>query len=148
MFDYCTEHYGPLSFYGDGTMKLIEICNVGGGYAAAGASVMGEESFNEQGLKDPLKGAGGSEVLAHEIVHQWWGLGNMFAPESYTDVWSAEGLTVYTTYRMMKEQYGEAYAKQTMWMFGKNRWTIIIKIFMSAIQSIWSGCRNSTVQIL
>ena len=36
----------------------------------------------------------------------------MFAPESYTDVWSAEGLTVYTTYRMMKEQYGEAYAKQ------------------------------------
>ncbi len=30
-------------------------------------------------------------------------------------------------------------------MFGKNRWTIIIKIFMSAIQSIWSGCRNSTV---
>lgn len=112
VFDYCTEHYGPLSFYGDSTMKLIEICNVGGGYAAAGASVMGEESFNEQGLKDPLKGAGGSEVLAHEIVHQWWGLGNMFAPESYTDVWSAEGLTVYTTYRMMKEQYGEAYAKQ------------------------------------
>ena len=25
LFDYCTEHYGPLSFYGDSSMKLIEI---------------------------------------------------------------------------------------------------------------------------
>lgn len=112
VFTYCTEHYGPLSFYGDGTMKLIEIGSAGGGYAANGTSVMSEDSFNERGLKDPLKGAGGSEVLTHEIVHQWWGLGNMFDSEGYTDTWSVEGLTVYTTYRMMKEQYGEEYAKQ------------------------------------
>ncbi|MFR8230256.1 MAG: hypothetical protein ACLVAH_09975 [Anaeromassilibacillus sp.] len=112
VFDYCTEHYGPLSFYGDSSMKLIEIGMVGGGYAANGASAMGEDSFNEQGLKDPLKGAGGSEVLAHEIVHQWWGLGNMFDSQDASDPWSAEGLTVYTTYRMMKEQYGDAYAKK------------------------------------
>lgn len=112
VFAYCTAHYGPLSFYEDGTMKLIENAAVGGGFAGGGASVMGEDSFNEQGLKDPLKGAGGSETLAHEIVHQWWGLGNMFDSMSSTDPWSAEGLTVYTTYRMMKEQHGAEYAKK------------------------------------
>ena len=113
VFEYCTEHYGPLDFYADGKMKLIEYGSAGGGYAGDGASVMAEDSFNEEGLKDPLKGAGGSDVLAHEITHQWWGLGNMFDSTSSTDLWSAEGLTVYTTYRMMKEQYGDAYAKQT-----------------------------------
>lgn len=71
VFEYCTDHYGPLSFYGDEGMRLIEIGAVGGGYVAGGASVMGEDSFSEAGLKDPLKGAGGSEVMAHEIIHQW-----------------------------------------------------------------------------
>ena len=53
VFDYCTEHYGPLSFYGDGTMKLIEICNVGGGYAAAGASVM-EMCIRDRSRKEQI----------------------------------------------------------------------------------------------
>lgn len=73
VFEYCTDHYGPLFFYGEEGMRLIEIGATGGGYAAGGASVMGEDSFSEAGLKDPLKGAGGSEVMAHEIIHQWWG---------------------------------------------------------------------------
>ncbi len=112
VFDYCTSHYGPLQFYKNDTMRLIEIGAAGGGYAGNGASVMGEDSFNEQGLNDPDKGAGGSEVLAHEIVHQWWGLGNMFDSEVSGGLWSSEGLTVYTTYRMMKELYGDAYAQK------------------------------------
>lgn len=111
VFEYCTANYGPLKFYGDKTMRLIEIGSAGGGYAGRGASVMGEDSFNEQGLKDPSKGASGSEVLAHEIIHQWWGLGNMFEP-IYDELWSSEGLTVYTTYRLMKELHGDAYAKE------------------------------------
>ena len=112
VFEYCTDHYGPLSFYGKDSMRLIEIGSVGGGYASRGASVMGEDSFSEAGLKDPLKGAGGSEVMAHEIIHQWWGLGNMIEPVSEADPWSSEGLTVYTTYRMMKELHGEDYAQK------------------------------------
>jgi aminopeptidase N len=92
-------------------MRLLEIGIAGGGYAGKGASVMSEDSFNEQGLKDSKKGASGSEVLAHEIVHQWWGLGNMF-DNGGSNLWSSEGLTVYTTYRMVKEQYGEAYAME------------------------------------
>ena len=111
VFEYCTSHYGPLSFYGEEGMRLIEIGTVGGGYAGRGASVMGEDSFSEEGLKDPLKGAGGSEVMAHEIIHQWWGLGNMIESSSASDPWSSEGLTVYTTYRLMKELHGADYAR-------------------------------------
>ena len=36
----------------------------------------------------------------------------MFDSSNETDPWSAEGLTVYTTYRIVKELYGEDYAKQ------------------------------------
>ncbi|MHA6530797.1 M1 aminopeptidase family protein [Paenibacillus sp. BAC0078] len=112
VFEYCTTHYGPLQFYKDNKMRIVEIGSSGGGYAGNGASVMGEDSFSERGLKDSRKGAGGNEVLAHEIIHQWWGLGNMFSQEDPEATWSSEGLTVYTTYRLMKEIYGEAYAKQ------------------------------------
>lgn len=112
VFQYNTANYGPLQFYSDNKMKIIEIGSSGGGYAGNGASVMGEDSFSERGFQDARKGAGGNEVLAHEIIHQWWGLGNMFNSEDLNDGWSSEGLTVYTTYRMMKELYGENYAKK------------------------------------
>ena len=49
--------------------------------------------------------------MIHELVHQWWGLGNMFDPAG-DDAWSAEGLTVYTTYRIAKALYGEEYARE------------------------------------
>ena len=50
--------------------------------------------------------------MIHELVHQWWGLGNMFDTAGEDSPWSAEGLTVYTTYRIVKELYGEAYARE------------------------------------
>ena len=36
----------------------------------------------------------------------------MFDVTDSASPWSAEGLTVYTTYRIVKELYGEAYAKE------------------------------------
>lgn len=112
VFEYCNEHIGSLSFYGEKGMKLIELsAYMGGGYALNGASAMDENCFSEEGLKDNSKGASGSEVMAHEIIHQWWGLGNMIQ-EGEDLEWSSEGLTVYTTYRMMKEMFGEEYAKE------------------------------------
>ena len=58
------------------------------------------------------KGSGAGEVMIHELVHQWWGLGNMFDTSEPASPWSAEGLTVYTTYRIVKELYGEDYAQE------------------------------------
>lgn len=112
VFEYCTKHYGAFPYISTNEpFRIVELsAQTGGGFALNGMSVMDETSFSEVGLKDPLRGADGNEVMAHEIIHQWWGLGRMF-PEN-DEGWSSEGLTVYTTYRMMKEKYGEKYAQE------------------------------------
>ena len=109
--DYCTEHYGPLSFGAGKTLKLVQSRVSGGGYAADGASLLDEADFTAANLSDGGKGAAPGEVMIHELVHQWWGLGNMFDLAAPASPWSAEGLTVYTTYRIVKELYGEDYAQ-------------------------------------
>ena len=110
--DYCTEHYGKLSFGSGETLKLIQSRVAGGGYATAGASRRDEAAFTAHHLGAAAQGGGAREVMIHELVHQWWGLGNMFDTSDSTSPWSAEGLTVYTTYRIVKELYGEAYAQE------------------------------------
>lgn len=109
---YCTEHYGPLSFGSADKLKLIQSRVSGGGYAADGASLLDEADFTAENLSNTDKGAGSGEVMIHELVHQWWGLGNMFDVSDPSSPWSAEGLTVYTTYRIVKELYGEDYAQK------------------------------------
>ena len=109
VMDYCAGHYGSLAF-GDGErLKLIQSRVAGGGYAGDGASLLDEADFTAHNLGDADKGGGAAEVMIHERVHQWWGLGNMF---DTADPWSAEGLTCYTTYRIAKELYGEDYARE------------------------------------
>lgn len=110
--DYCTEHYGKLSYGTGDTLKLIQSRVAGGGYAVGGASLLDEADFTAANLGDVQKGGGAGEVMIHELVHQWWGLGNMFDTVDSTSPWSAEGLTVYTTYRIVKELYGEDYARE------------------------------------
>ena len=110
--EYCTEHYGPLSFYSGGRLKLIQSRVAGGGYAGSGASLLDEIDFTAQNLGNADKGSAAGEVVIHELVHQWWGLGNMFDQMDETSAWSSEGLTVYTTYRIVKALYGEQYAQE------------------------------------
>ncbi len=110
--DYCTEHYGKLSYGTGDTLKLIQSRVAGGGYAVDGASLLDDADFTAANLGDVQKGGGAGEVMIHELVHQWWGLGNMFDTVDSTSPWSAEGLTVYTTYRIVKELYGEDYARE------------------------------------
>lgn len=110
--EYCTEHYGSLSFTNGGTLKLVQSRVSGGGYATDGASLLDEADFTASNLGNGSKGAAAGEVMIHELAHQWWGLGNMFDTSDSTSAWSAEGLTVYTTYRIVKELYGESYAQE------------------------------------
>ena len=109
--EYCAAHYGTLSFGSGETLKLIQSRIAGGGYAAGGASLLDESDFTAANLNRAEKGSGDREVMIHELVHQWWGLGNMFDIPEPDSPWSAEGLTVYTTYRIVKELYGEEYAR-------------------------------------
>ena len=105
---YCTATYGPRS--GDDGFQIIQTTAFNfGGFAVSGISGMGESYFSDENLADPDKGPGSAEILAHEIIHQWWGLG-----ATLTDLedpyWSDEGITVYTTYRLMCQVMGREYA--------------------------------------
>ncbi|ASA25689.1 hypothetical protein [Paenibacillus donghaensis] len=112
VIDYCTHKFGPHAAAGSGTLKLVQTTAFKlGGIAAGDMSSMDETAFSEEGMNDPWKGAKGNEVLAHEIIHQWWGLSTMFQPD-LENHWTQEGLTVYVTYRFAKEKYGEEYARK------------------------------------
>ena len=110
--EYCAAHYGSLSFGTGEVLKLIQSRVTGGGYAVDGASLLDEADFTTANLSDADKGGGAAEVMIHELVHQWWGLGNMFDAAGPDSPWSAEGLTCYTTYRIAKQLYGEDYAQE------------------------------------
>ena len=117
VLDFCTEKYGPIRMSVDQKLTLLQLsATMFGGYASDGMSVFGETTFAEDTLNDPLRGASGQEVMAHEIVHQWWGgLGVGFEGEydlAGDPEWTSEGFTVYTTYRIMKEKFGEQYARE------------------------------------
>lgn len=113
VFDYCTKHFGPLHFLNNNKLILVQTAAVNsGGGADTGLSYMSETTFSIHSLTDPNKGASGKEILAHEIIHQWWGLNRMIMPSEDHPEWSPEGLTVYTTYRLYKEKYGDEYGQK------------------------------------
>ena len=78
--------------------------------------------------------------MIHELVHQWWGLGNMFDSEDPADPWSAEGLTVYTTYRIVKELYGADHAQEYYVDQWKREVEDYYLISTSETQSTWPCC--------
>ncbi|MGN0395218.1 MAG: M1 family aminopeptidase [Coprococcus sp.] len=111
VFEYCTKQYGELGFVDDNSLLLIQKSSMFmGGYALPGMVQWFENTLSPDTLSDPAKGADATEVFIHEMIHQWWGSYGLICSED--DLWSSEGLTVYSTYRLVKEKYGEAYAKQ------------------------------------
>ncbi len=110
VFSYCTEHYGPLRYLENGNLRLIQTSVfLFGGTASNGSSKMSETTFSPDSLSESWKGASDKEILAHEIIHQWWGLNTSCEESEAYPEWSSEGLTVYATYRLYKEKYGEEY---------------------------------------
>ena len=109
--DYFTETIGPLD-YVDVPLKIVEnIISMQGGNAIGNISNVGESIFNENLFRiDNSEGANNIEVLVHEIAHQWWGISTYFKLEP---PWSAEGLTVYSTYKFLQHEFGTVYADKT-----------------------------------
>ena len=113
VIDYCTEHYGPLSFAGNGLSQADSEPRNGRRATPQTAPafwmkpILPPQAW-ETTARAPIPG----EVMIHELVHQWWGLANMFDPAEENGLWSAEGLTVYTTYRIVKDLYGKDYAEK------------------------------------
>ncbi|AUN03652.1 hypothetical protein CF074_07900 [Clostridium botulinum] len=111
--DYCINHYGKLNNVSKNSpLKIVEKTALfQGGLALPNYSTMGEFCFNDENLSDKSKGASSAEILAHELAHQWWGVHTVGSGGNNRN-WSAEGLAVYTTYRVAKKTYGEEYAKK------------------------------------
>lgn len=112
VIEYCTNHYGSTAANHSGKIKLIQTRASGGGYATTGACTMNELDFTMLSLSDEKKGCNIGEILIHELVHQWWGDGCLFDDPHKENSWSPEGLTVYTSYRIIKDLYGAEYAKK------------------------------------
>ena len=109
--DYFSETIGPLD-YADVPLKIVEnIISMQGGNAVGNISNIGESIFNKDLFQiRNSEGANNIEVLVHEIAHQWWGISTYFKLEP---PWSAEGLTVYSTYKFLKHEFGNVYADKT-----------------------------------
>lgn len=109
---YCAAHYDPRSFSLDKPFKIVQLTAFGfGGFASRNIRGMGESYFSDENLSNPDKGAGSAGLMAHEIIHQWWGLGAALY-DSEDEDWNDEGITVYTTYRLWSEIMGEDYVDQ------------------------------------
>lgn len=109
---YCVENYGPLPYSEEYPLNIVmSSAHMMGGGASDNLSFMGESFFSAANLADPSKGASAAEVIAHEIIHQWWGIQRYLMDEENPD-WSSEALTCYTTYRMMKAEKGADYGKE------------------------------------
>ena len=104
--EFCAQHIGPLTYYDSGTFSLIEQRCSGGGAAGDGASLANELDYTIENLSNGSKGGSAAQVTIHELVHQWWGLEKAFDQMDANSIWSSEGLTCYTTYRIVKELYG------------------------------------------
>ncbi|WP_049041426.1 M1 family aminopeptidase [Clostridium sporogenes] len=111
--DYCISHYGKLNNVDKNSLlKIVEKTALfPGGLALPNYSTIGEFCFNDENLSDKSKGASAAETLAHELAHQWWGVHTVGSGGNNRN-WSAEGLAVYTTYRVVKKTHGEEYAKK------------------------------------
>lgn len=110
---YCTAHYGKLYNVSENCpLKILQgTVFYLGGRAYTNLSIMEETCFSDRNLNNELNGASKAEVIAHEIAHQWWNNETVKEDPNH-NAWTAEGLTVYTTYRVAKQIYGKEYAEK------------------------------------
>lgn len=107
---YCSTHYGTLPYTKEYPLNIIvSNAHMMGGAAIDNLSYMGETCFSAENLNNIEKGANAREVIAHEIIHQWWGISTPIIDDA-DECWTAEAFTCYATYRLMKDLYGEEYA--------------------------------------
>ncbi len=123
VMSYCDEHYGKLKFADESAgIRIQQISNdFGGGGAGYGYVYMDENFLSPETLSDDNKGGNKNETFMHEIIHLYWGDLGCFLEDD--GLWSVEGLDVYTTYRIVKEKYGELYAKK----YYVDKWTEAVK---------------------
>ena len=113
VLDYCDSHIGTLKTLTPEDKIRIQMLSSddgGGGGVVLGNIRLSEDMMSPETLSDSKKGTNKNETFMHELIHLYWGDMGCYAEDD--GLWSCEGLDVYTTYRLVKEKYGELYAKQ------------------------------------
>ena len=100
---YHSEHFGP---YASKRLVIVENPAAGlYGMAASGMILVGTSNYR---LKDvPARGILNrllDYLLAHEIAHQWWGIG--VGVDFNAENWLSEGFAEYLSYTYFEEKYG------------------------------------------
>lgn len=109
---YCCDHYGVLPFTEEYPLNIVMTsAHMMGGAAGSNLSYMGESFFSSINLNDQQRGANAREVIAHEIIHQWWGM-QAFIMDDEDCCWTPEAFTCYATSRLMEDLYGKSYAEK------------------------------------
>lgn len=141
--NYFTDLLGSLPYDNDIPFKIIQCtCFRGGGYATDNISVMGEMFFSVENLHDLDKGASSQEVLAHELIHQWWGISKQCYDTEET-WWTNEGITVYCTWLYVNERCGEEYAKKHYLKHWENQTANMLDSFYFRYPA-WQGILSET----
>ena len=112
VMNFCDSHFGALKSSEEAdSIRIQQISNdYGGGGAGNGWVYMNEAFMSPKALNDKNAGGNLNETFMHEIIHLFWGAMGCWLDDD--GLWSEEGLTVYTTYRIVKEKYGELYAQK------------------------------------
>jgi len=104
ILEYHSTHWGPFSYQ---RLALVE-SNAPGyfGMAADGIVILGNSAF----VHKDLTVAGTADrlvdyLLAHEIGHQWWGIG--VGADFNAENWLSEAFTEYVSITYFEEKYGE-----------------------------------------
>lgn len=101
IFTFFSDKFGPLQ---DHHLSLVEIDDdTVGGYSAPGLVALASRT-----LTTPVN----SEILAHEISHQWWRC--LVSPATGDDAFLDEGLATYSSALWTEESAGESAFESTM----------------------------------
>ncbi len=101
---YYGERYGPYPF--ERILLVEHPSQVGIAYAADGVACMPQWLFRRADLTAPgVMSRYGRFILAHELAHQWWGLG--IGVDLDAENWLSEAFSHYLAVRWYEDRYGE-----------------------------------------
>jgi ABC-2 type transport system permease protein len=108
--EYFTEQFGPYPY---GHLTIAERAGAGGG-ASSEASMI---DYGEQyALMNPDESVNGFDlpyyILAHEVAHQWWGVGRLSPAYVEGAGVLIEGLAVYSGMQILEKNYGDGHLQQ------------------------------------
>ncbi|WP_026894686.1 M1 family aminopeptidase [Clostridiisalibacter paucivorans] len=114
MVQFYSAKFGPY-YSKELPLKIVETSVYKpGGHSSANVITFAEYMVNREFDMHDYVFVHDVKIIAHEIAHQWWGS----AVECVQEIpWSNEGITNYSSYKYIEEEFGKnlAYSNLSMW---------------------------------